>query len=133
MEAITMKQFVTVMTILLLSTGLVLAKAYDVSKKAGDYAVEVAMDKSAVKGKNDVGITVKDTGGNYVTDARVVVNYSMPAMSGMPAMNFNAVTELQGNIYRAMLDFPMSGSWSLTVKIAHKEKAVSARFTIDVR
>lgn len=128
-----MKQFVTVMTILLLSTGLVLAKAYDVSKKAGDYSIEVAMDKSAVRGKNDVGITVRDTGGHYVTDARVVVNYSMPAMSGMPAMNYNAVTELQGNTYRAMLDFPMSGSWSLTVKIARKEKAVSARFTVDVR
>jgi len=126
-----MKRFLTVILILLLSAGLVFAKAYDVSKKAGDYSVELAMDKSAVKGKNDLEITVKDAGGNYVTDAKVIANYSMPAMSGMPAMNYNAEAQLHGKTYHAMLDFPMSGSWNLTIKITHKGKTVSAKFTID--
>ena len=126
-----MKRFLTVILILLLSAGLVFAKAYDVSKKAGDFSVELAMDKSAVKGKNDLEITVKDAGGNYVTDAKVIANYSMPAMSGMPAMNYNAEAQLHGKTYHAMLDFPMSGSWNLTIKITHKGKTVSAKFTID--
>jgi hypothetical protein len=128
-----MKQVVTVMTILLLSAGLVFAKVYDVSRKAGDCSVELSMDKSAAKGKNDLEITVKDAEDLSVSDAKVTVNYSMPAMSGMPAMNYNAGAEQHGNIYRAVLDFPMSGSWTLTVKIIRSGKTVSARFTVDVR
>ena len=93
-----MKRIVAVTVVVLLSAGLVFAKAYDVKKKAGDYSVELAMDKSAVKGKNDLGITVKDAGGNYVKNAKVIANYSMPAMSGMPAMNYNAEAQLaRGN------------------------------------
>ena len=128
-----MKRFVMVTMLVLLSAGVVSAKAYEVKKKAGDYSVELAMDKSAVRGKNDLEITVKDAGGNYVTDAKVIANYSMPAMSGMPAMNYNAEAQLHGNIYRSMLDFPMSGSWNLTIKITRKGKTVSAKFTIDAR
>jgi hypothetical protein len=128
-----MKRFVIVILIVLLSAGVVFAKAYEEKKKAGEYSVELAMDKSAVKGKNDLEITVKDAGGNYVTDARVIANYSMPAMFGMPAMNYNAEAQLHGNTYRSMLDFPMSGSWNLTIKITHKGKTVAAKFTIDAR
>ena len=128
-----MKKFVIVTMIVLLSAGLVFAKAYDVAKKAGDYSLELAMDKSAIKGKNDLEITVKDASGNYVTDAKVIANYAMPAMSGMPAMSYNAEARLQGKTYHSMLDFPMSGSWNLTIKIAHKGKTVSAKFTIDAR
>jgi hypothetical protein len=128
-----MKQFVTVMTILLLSAGLVFGKAYDVTRKAGDYSIELSMDKSAAKGKNDTEVTVKDAGGLYVSDAKVSVNYSMPAMSGMPAMNYNAGAELHGNTYRAVLDIPMPGSWTLTVKVTRSGKTVSARFTVDAR
>jgi hypothetical protein len=126
-----MKRFVAITLVILLSVGVVFARAYEEKKKAGDYSVELAMDKSAVKGKNDLEITVKDAGGNYVTDAKVIANYSMPAMSGMPAMNYNAEAQLHGNTYRSMLDFPMSGSWNLTIKISHKGKTVSARFIMD--
>ena len=126
-----MKRFVAITLVILLSVGVVFARAYEEKKKAGDYSVELAMDKSAVKGKNDLEITVKDAGGNYVTDAKVIANYSMPAMSGMPAMNYNAEAQLHGKTYHAMLDFPMSGSWNLTIKITHKGKTVSAKFTID--
>lgn len=128
-----MKRFVMVTLIVLISAGVVFAKAYEEKKKAGEYSVELAMDKSAVKGKNDLEITVKDAGGNYVMDARIIANYSMPAMSGMPAMSYNADAQLHGQTYHSMLDFPMSGSWNLTIKISHKGKTVSAKFTMDAR
>ncbi len=128
-----MKRMAIVMSILLISFGLAFAKAYDVSRKAGDYSIDLAMDKSAAKGRSDLEITVRDASGIYVTDAKVIVNYSMSAMSGMPAMNYNAGAELHGNTYRAVLDIPMSGSWTLTVKVTRGGKTVSARFTIDVR
>jgi hypothetical protein len=57
----------------------------------------------------------------------------MPAMSGMPAMNYNAEAQLHGQTYHSMVDFPMSGSWNLTIKISYKGKAVSAKFTMDAR
>ncbi|HJW28650.1 MAG TPA: FixH family protein, partial [Saprospiraceae bacterium] len=111
--------------------GVVFAKAYEEKKKAGEYSVELTMEKSAFLGKNDLEIVVKDAAGQYVTDAKVIANYSMPAMSGSPAMNYNAVAQLHGNIYHATLDIPMAGSWNLTIKISHKGKTISARFTID--
>jgi hypothetical protein len=41
-----MKRFVIVILIVLLSAGVVFAKAYEEKKKAGEYSVELAMDKS---------------------------------------------------------------------------------------
>ena len=44
------------------------------------------MDKNPpITGKNNVDVSVKDKTGKAVTDAKVTVEYSMPAMPGMPA------------------------------------------------
>ena len=126
-----MKKLAAVAMIVLLSAGFVFAKAYEDMKKAGEYSVELTMEKSAFLGKNDMEIVVKDAAGQYVTNAKVIANYSMPAMSGAPAMHYNAVAQLQGKIYHATLDIPMAGSWNLTIKISHQGKTVSARFTMD--
>src|SRR5674536_149107 len=55
--------------------------------KAGDYLVAIKMDKGPpVVGANNIEIVVTDKGGKAVTDAKVLVTASMPAMSGMPAV-----------------------------------------------
>jgi len=67
-------------------------------KKAGSYTVEVKLDKNPpITGPNKMEINIKDDKGGNVTDATVVVEYVMPAMPGMPAMNYKAKTELSGN------------------------------------
>ena len=128
-----MKKFVAVALILLLSAGLAFAKSYEVTRKAGDYTVDIKMDKNPpVVGPNNIEIVVKDAAGKAVSDAKVLVDYGMPAMPGHPAMGYKTDAQLKGGAYQAVLNISMKGPWTITVRINHLGKAVSARFTVDV-
>ena len=108
--------------------------ASTLTKKAGDYTVGLTMEKNPpVMGKNNVDVTVKDTAGAAVIDAKVVVEYSMPAMSGMPAMNYKANADLKGDTYKAVIEPSMSGSWNVAVKISRGGKTETAKYTMDVK
>lgn len=120
-------------TLLFIATS-VLAAGYQVTRKAGDLTVEVAIDRNPpTVGKNNAEIAIKDTSGKAVTDAKVVIEYGMPAMPGMPAMNYKTTAALVGNRYKAVMDFSMSGSWNIIVRIMRGEKTLTARFTIDAK
>ena len=128
-----MKKFVAVALILLLSAGLAFAKSYEVTRKAGDYTVDIKMDKNPpVVGSNNIEIVVRDAAGKAVSDARVLVDYGMPAMPGHPAMGYKTDAQYKGGAYQAVLNISMKGPWTITVRINHLGKAVSARFTVDV-
>jgi hypothetical protein len=108
--------------------------ASTLTKKAGDYTVGLTMEKSPpVMGKNNVDVSVKDGAGAAVIDAKVVVEYSMPAMSGMPAMNYKTNADLKGDTYRAVIEPSMSGSWNVAVKISRGGKTETAKYTMDVK
>jgi len=120
------------MVVLLFVAGIAYAKEYEVQKRAGDYNVEVRIDKNPpIVGDNDVTIEVKDSSGKYVTDAKVKVDYSMPAMPGMPAMNYKTDAELKGNEYKAKINLSMSGSWNVAVKITRAGKTATMKFSVD--
>jgi hypothetical protein len=108
--------------------------ASTLTKKAGDYTVGLTMEKNPpVMGKNNVDVSVKDAAGAAVIDAKVVVEYSMPAMSGMPAMNYKANADLKGDTYKAVIEPSMSGSWNVAVKISRGGKTETAKYTMDVK
>ncbi len=105
-----------------------------ITKKAGDYTVDFATDKNPpVMGKNSVDLAIKDKTGGAVKDAKVVIEYSMPAMSGMPPMNYKATAELKGDKYAAVIEPSMAGSWNVAVKINRAGKTDTAKFTLDVK
>ena len=127
-----MKKLTIIIMILFLAVGIAYAKDYEVKKKAGEYDVEVKIDKNPpVVGDNNIAIEIKDPSGKYVTDAKVKVDYSMPAMPGMPAMNYKTDAELKGNEYKAKMNLSMSGSWNIAVKITKGGKTVSMKFNVD--
>jgi hypothetical protein len=129
-----MKKIVMLTFILLLSAGIVWAKDYEIQKKAGDLTVMVKMDKNpAVMGENGAIVTVKDPAGKEVTDAEVKIEYSMPAMPGMPAMNYKSDLVLKGNTYQGKLNYSMSGPWNIAVKIVRGGKTLSTKFSVDVQ
>ncbi|HWR59538.1 MAG TPA: FixH family protein [Thermodesulfovibrionales bacterium] len=129
-----MKKTAVFALVLLLVAGIVYAKDYEVSKKAGEYNVEVKIDKNPpVVGDNMIEAEIKDASGKYVTDAKVVIDYSMPAMPGMPAMNYKTDTELKGNKYKAKMSLSMSGSWNIAVKITRGGKTSTMKFTVDAK
>ena len=129
-----MKKIAMFTLILLLSAGLVWAKDYEIQKKAGDLSVVVKMQRNpAVMGENGITVTVKDPTGKEITDAGVKVEYSMPAMPGMPPMKYGAVLASAKNGYQGKLNFSMTGPWNIVVKIMRGTKAVSTKFSLDVQ
>jgi hypothetical protein len=128
-----MKRFAMVLIILLIAAGFAFAKDYMVVKKAGGYTVEVKLDKNPpITGQNKMEISIKDDKGGNVTDATVTVDYSMPAMPGMPAMNYKAKAELNGSRYLANVNFSMSGAWAINIKITRAGKTQAVKLNVDV-
>jgi hypothetical protein len=110
------------------------AKDYTITKEVGEYKVEAAFDKNPpVTGKNTLTVDVRDKSGAAVSDASVKVEYSMPAMSGMPAMNYKADAAPSGGKYVAKVDLSMAGPWNVAVKIKRADKTTTVKFTVDVR
>lgn len=129
-----MKRVMLIALALVLVAGFTFAKEYEVNKKAGDYTVDVKMDRNPpAQGKNNMDIAVTDKAGKAVTDAQVVVEYVMPPMPGMAPMNYKATAEPKGDRYKAVMDLSMTGPWNVAVKITRDGKSQSARFTIDVK
>ena len=127
-----MKKLAIITLILILIAGIAYAKDYEVKKKAGEYDVEVKIDKNPpIVGDNNITIEIKDASGKYVTDAKVKVEYSMPAMPGMPAMNYKTDTELKGDEYKAKINLSMSGSWNIALKITRSGKTATMKFNVD--
>jgi len=129
-----MKKTLGIAMMVLLIAGIAYAKDYEVKKKAGQYDVEVKIDKNPpVVGDNNISIEIKDSTGKYVTDAKVKVEYSMPAMPGMPAMNYKAEAVQEGDGYKAKMNLSMSGSWNIAVKVTKAGKTSSMKFTVDAK
>jgi len=114
--------------------GTAWGKNYEVTKKADGYTVRVEIDKNPpIIGDNNLSITIKDGSGKNITDAKIKIEYSMPAMPGMPAMNYKADATLKGNEYKARLNFSMVGSWSMVVRIIQAEKVKKVKLNVDVK
>ena len=123
-----------VVLLVLFVAGTAFAKESSVQKKAGDYSVDIKMDKDTpVVGSNNVEIVIKDKAGKAVTDAKVLVTASMPSMPGMPAMENKADAKLDGGKYKAKIDLSMGGSWNMSVRITQGGKTATAKWTVDAR
>jgi hypothetical protein len=129
-----MKKLVVFTMALLLTAGAAYARGYEVQKKAGEYDVTITFDRNPpVASDNTVGIAIKDASGKYVKDAQVKVEYSMPAMMGMPPMNYKTDAVLKGDEYNATLGLSMSGSWNVAVKIIRAGKTTTVKLTVDAK
>jgi hypothetical protein len=129
-----MKKLFVCFALLLFVAGIAYAKDFEVKKKAGEYNVEVKIDRNPpVAGENNLDIQVKDAAGKNIRDAKVSVNYSMPAMPGMPPMNYKTEAELKGETYKAKINLSMSGPWQIAVKIARDGKKATMKFSIDAQ
>jgi hypothetical protein len=114
--------------------GIANPKGYELKRKAGGYETEVKIDKyPPVLGDNKIEIEIKDNEGNRVTDAKVLVNYYMPPMPRMAPMNYIIDAKLNGEKYKATMNFIMTGPWVIAIKINHAGKMSTAKFNVDAR
>jgi hypothetical protein len=127
-----MKRMTVIVLVLLLTAGIAFAKEYTAAKTVGAYHVSITIDKNPpVVGDNNMSITVKNASGKYITDAKVKVEYSMPAMPGMPPMHYKADTILKGNEYQGKMNLSMSGAWNVAVKVSSGGKTSTAKFSVE--
>ena len=98
-----MKRLIAILAVVafLMTCGLALAKDYELTKKAGNYNVQIKIDKNPpVTGINKMTVAITDAKGIAVTDATVAIDYGMPAMPGMGAMNYKTGAALKGERLR---------------------------------
>lgn len=125
---------IAALMIFALSCGLVYAKDYEISKKAGDLSVQVNIDKNPpVTGINKMTVAIKDTAEKTVTDATLAIDYGMPAMPGMGAMNYKTQATLKGDKYLATINFSMSGPWFINIKINRGGKTQTVKLNVDIK
>lgn len=129
-----MKRFSLYILIFVIGVTLGCAKGYEITKPAGEYNVTITLDKNPpVAGENQMTIMLKDSSGKAVTDATVKVEYTMPAMPGMPAMHYTAEPMARGTAYHTTLNLSMSGAWNIAVKITRQDKTEMVNFNVDAR
>lgn len=123
-----------VVLIVAMTCGWAYAKDYEMTKKAGDLTVVIVMDKNPpVTGKNKLTVTIKDATGKAVTGAAVAIDYGMPAMPGMGAMNYKTAAVLKGQSYAATVDFSMAGPWFINIKIDQNGKIQTVKLNVDIK
>lgn len=129
-----MKKILTISMLLLLVAGFAQAKEYEIKKTAGEYSLDISIDRNPpVVGNNNVKIGIKDAAGVAVTDAKVIVEYSMPPMPGMPPMNYKAEGKLKDNLYHAVMKLNMPGSWNVSLRVTRADKTTTLRLTVDAK
>lgn len=129
-----MKKFILLFSVFVLLVGTAWGKNYEITKKVDDYTVKVEIDKNPpIVGDNNLTLTIKDSSGKNITDAKVRVGYTMPPMSGMAPMSYKTDAALQGTEYKAKVNFSMAGSWNLEIQITQGQKVKKGKLTVDVK
>jgi hypothetical protein len=128
-----MKRLMAIIVGILLLGGIAYAKEYEVKKAVDGYEVIARIDRNPpAVGKNNITILITRHN-TPVTDATVTVQYSMPAMPGMPPMDYKTDATLKGKEYVATMDLSMSGPWNIAIKIKKPDRSYTVKFNIDVR
>jgi uncharacterized GH25 family protein len=130
-----MNKFLLLLVLFVFWAGNAEAKNYEASKKAGDYGVEIVIDRNppVAIGDNNIEIGIRDKSGKPVTDAQVIVNYYMPPMPRMAPMNYRTEAKMKKGKYYATMKFIMAGPWYIAVIIHHGGKTSTTKINVDAQ
>jgi hypothetical protein len=128
-----MKRLMSALIVLFFMTGIASGKGLELKNNGGDYNVEIRLDRNPpIVGKNLIEIQIKDSRGEAVKDAGVLINYYMLPMPRMAPMSYITPAEANRTSYQAAMNFVMSGPWVIAVKITSAGKTKTAKFHVDV-
>ena len=88
------------------------------SGPVGNLTVSIASSDGVLhKGKQDLTVTFADASGKPVDVGSASINFYMPAMGSMSAMNSpaNLTTTGTPGVYKASVDIEMTGEWQTQV------------------
>jgi len=125
------KTLVLLIALLLLKAEV--ANTYEVKKEVGGYIVTMKIDRNPpIAGDNNVSIEVTDAKTLCACQAKVAIEYSRPAMQGMPAQHYKADTSLKRGRHIGKLSLSLAGFWNIAVKITTGDKTWTTNFVLDV-
>lgn len=110
-----MKNLVKVVLSLFIMTGVLFAEPLFQNGEKDGYSVTISTEKSLVVGSNEVSIVLEQDG-DIVKNAKVKVKVFMPEMPGMPYMDYKGKAKLDGDKYKVLVNFSMSGTWQYQIK-----------------
>ena len=96
------------------------ADAFIKKGNAGNLDVSFSSPKELIKGVNPITIKVSENG-KEISDAKVNITVSMPAMPGMPAMDDKAAAVYQDGGYQSSVEFSMGGTWQVSIVVETKD------------
>jgi hypothetical protein len=129
------KMFLVSIVLAIIPSFLALASEYEIKGKAGDYNVEVRIDKNPLaRGYNNMDVVITDAVAEVVTDAQVEIEYLMPSLPGKaPMMKYSTVAKPSDHHYLARLNLAMNGVWNIIISLTRARKTDAMEFTIVVQ
>ena len=104
-----------------------------VASRAGNFELRLWLDPDPPKQEGWLWVELRDSDGGAVAGADVTVGWLMPAMGAMAEMRGKAEIDEKGDgLYRASLDLPMTGPWTLSVNGRTPASSVIAEYTLNV-
>jgi hypothetical protein len=132
-QSMNINRILLLTVLLLVATSIGPAMGYEVKKEVDGYNIVMKIDRNPpVAGDNHISIEVADTSGRCICDADVAIEYSRPAMAGMPPMDYKATTRLRRGRYVGTISLPVAGAWNIAVKIVRGSEHWITSFTVDV-
>jgi hypothetical protein len=130
-----MKRFIFLLFLSFLFVAIAEAGTYKAAKQAGEYEVEIFIDRNPpiAIGDNNIEIEIKDKTGKKVTDAQVLVNYYMPPMPRMAPMNYKIEAKMKKGKYYATMKFIMAGPWYIAIIIQRDGKISTTKINVDAQ
>jgi hypothetical protein len=130
-----MKQFLSLIAILMLTAGLCRAEGFEVTGKAETYTAKVTfLDGQPVKGSNRVRIDIMDASSRVVKDAQVEIEYLMPSLPGKPPMmDYHTTAKRVGVAYETTLKMDMIGEWKIVLSITRAKFTEKASVGIVIK
>ena len=101
--------------------------------KVGALTVTLASADGVLRnGEQELSVTFRDSSGKGVDVGAASLNFYMPAMGSMPAMNDPATLTTTGEpgVYRARVNLEMAGEWQ--AQVAYEGPAGTARGSFPV-
>ncbi len=113
-----MKKLLKIFTLMLLSVSLLQAAAFEKTANGGGITAVISSDRPLTTGNNSLHVSIKDA---QYKDAGVTLKVFMPEMPGMPRMEMQSNAKAIGSgIYKADINFSMSGTWQVWILISPK-------------
>tara|TARA_B110000046_G_C12958030_1_gene383207 strand:- start:795 stop:1175 length:381 start_codon:yes stop_codon:yes gene_type:complete len=87
------------------------------------YEVKLYTKNTPISGNNDFYVTIKKDE-NKVENVKVKIKVFMPAMPGMPFMEYKTKAKLVDGEYKMMINFSMGGTWQYHLKFKTSDDVI---------